>query len=57
MKKVVGILLIIVMILQTAIVLAVSREDLENQQEETQTNIKETEKTIEEIQAQKSDAL
>ena len=57
MKKTVGILLIIVMIFQTAIVLAVSREDLENQQEETQTNIKETEKIIEEIQAQKSDAM
>lgn len=54
MKKVIGILLTIVIILQTTIVLAVSKTDLQNQQQENDKNIKDAEKTIEEIQAQKS---
>lgn len=54
MKKVIGTLLIIVIILQATIVLAASKQDLQNQQKENNASIKETEETIEEIQAQKS---
>ena len=57
MKKVIGILLILVIVLQTTIVLAVSKTDLINQQKDNEENIKNSEKTIEEIQAQKSTAL
>ena len=54
MKKVVGVLLLIVIILQATIVFAVSKEDLQNQQKENEASMKEKEQTIEEIQAQKS---
>ena len=54
MKKVIGILLVIVMILQATIVFAASKTELQNQQKENQSNMKDVEKTIEEIQAQKS---
>lgn len=54
MKKVIGVLLIIVIMLQTTIVFAASKQDLQNQQQENNKNIKDAEKTIEEIQAQKS---
>lgn len=54
MKKVIGILLIIVIVLQATIVLAVSKQDLTNQKNENNANIKDIEKTIEEIQAEKS---
>lgn len=54
MKKVIGILLLIVMILQATIVLAVSKQDLQNQQKENAANMQEIEETIEQIQAQKS---
>ena len=54
MKKVIGILLIIVIMLQTTIVFAASKQQLQNQQKENNKNIKDAEKTIEEIQAQKS---
>lgn len=57
MKKIIGILLIILIILQTTIVLAASKQDLKNQQDENNKNIKEAEKTIEQIQAQKSAAM
>ncbi len=57
MKKVIGILLIIVIILQTTIVFAVSKQDIVNQQKENEANIDEIEETIEEIQAKKSAAM
>ena len=54
MKKVIGILLIIVIMLQTTIVFAASKQELQNQQKENNKNIKDAEKTIEQIQAEKS---
>ena len=54
MKKVISILLLIVVFLQTTIVWAASKQDLQNQQKENEASMKETEQTIEEIQAQKS---
>lgn len=57
MKKVIGILLIIVIILQATIVFATNKTDLQNQQRENENDIKEAEKTIEEIQAQKSQIM
>lgn len=57
MKKVTVILLIIAILLQTTIVFAASKSDLQKQQNETNKNIKEAQQTIEEIQAQKSKAL
>lgn len=57
MKKVIGTLLLIVIILQTTIVFAVSKEQLENKQKENETSMKEKEETIEQIQAQKSAAM
>lgn len=57
MKKVIGILLILVIVLQSAIVFAVSKEDLKKQQDQNASNIKDAEETIEEIQAKKSATL
>jgi len=57
MKKIIGSLLIIVIMLQTTIVFALSKEELENKQKENQASMKEKEETIEEIQAKKSAAL
>lgn len=54
MKKVIGILLIIVMIAQTGMSFAANKQDLINQQDKNDEQIKEKEETVEEIQAKKS---
>lgn len=54
MKKVVGILLIIILTLQMNLSLAVSKSDLEDQQEENNKKIDEIQSDIEEIQSKKS---
>jgi len=54
MKKVIGILLIIVMIAQSGMSFAVNKQDLINQQDKNDEEIKEKEETVEEIQAKKS---
>lgn len=57
MKKVIGILLILVMLLQATIVMAVSKSELQQQQKENQASMNEIEETIEKIQANKSAAM
>ena len=57
MKKTIAILLIILIMLQTTIVLAANKTDLQNQQKENEQTMKDIEHSIEEIQAQKSAKL
>lgn len=57
MKKTIGVLLLIVIILQTTIVFSASKQELVNQQNKNNQTIKETEETIEEIQAKKSKVM
>ncbi len=57
MKKTIGILLIILIILQSTIVFALNKDQLQSQQKDNNTSIKEKEETIEEIQAKKSAAM
>lgn len=54
MKKVVGILLIIMLVMQVNLSLAVSKSELEDQQEENDKKIDEIQSNIDEIQSQKS---
>ena len=54
MKKVVGILLVLVILLQATIVMAASKSELQQQQKENNKNMKDIEETIEQIQANKS---
>lgn len=54
MKKVVGILLIIMLVMQVNLSLAVSKSDLQNQQKENDKKIDEIQSNIEEIQSKKS---
>ncbi len=54
MKKIVGILLIIVIVAQTSIITAASKQELENQQKENEENIKEIQSNIDDIQEEKS---
>lgn len=57
MKKIIGILLIIIILLQTTIVFALNKDDLERRQDQNKHDMEEIEETIEEIQAKKSAAL
>ena len=54
MKKVLGILLAIMMVMQVNISLAVTKSELEDRQEENEKKIDEIQSNIEEIQSQKS---
>ena len=54
MKRIVGILLIIILVMQANLSLAVSKSDLQNKQEENDKKIDEIQSNIEEIQNQKS---